>query len=193
MKKSRTIFTSAFLASVMALSLTLTAVADGTNASEALTENGSEISVSLTESDEMPVYEDSAEAAEPRYAETYVYLDEKEIQTFGGTAGHVTVKFGIYKRYFEFGGGHAEMNYGVSAKIIDSSSSSDGRDLKANFTITIEGEERENIYPVEANAYSNQLYYDFPTGYNFVSIEAHLTFKSDAFGDIIDEILVAAC
>lgn len=187
MKNSGKIFTSAFLASVMVFSLTMGAVADETDAPEALAGIESEVTVSVTEPDEPPVIEDSADVAEPMYVDYYEYIGEPAlIQTPGGTAGYVTIKFGFYKQYRDGGGGYKQfMNYGVSAQIVDSQS--DGSNLKGNFKIRVVGNEYRVPHETKDNAYSDRLFCDLPSGYNYVSLEAYLTFESNAFGNLEDE------
>lgn len=176
----------------MALSLTMSAVADETNASEALTENVPEISASVTEPDELLVYEDPAEAVEPRYADHYEYLQKIRVKTSGGSAGYVTIEFGIYKMYRELGGGHSEFwNYGVSAVIVDTSS--DGSNLKAEITISADAHDVETTYYTTDMANADRLFVSFPKNYNIINIDAFLTVRSDAFGYIMNKELHANC
>lgn len=182
MKNSRKIFTSAFLASVIAFSLTMGAVADETDAPEALAEIESEVTVSVTEPDEPPVIEDQTEAAEPRYVDSFEYIGElKTARIKGGTVGYVTVKYGIYKRYRDGGGGHKQfVCYGASIQL---DYDSDKNNLNADLSIipTYRTPSEEYTFD-EITDYTDRLFFDYPTGIDYLNFTVTFSVESKAFG-----------
>lgn len=191
MKKSRKIFVAAVLVVVTAFSISLTVAAAKTNNPEAFTGNDSDISVSNDSdvgSDETPDYSDYEEPVKSD-SDIYVYIDKEFMQTSKGA----TVCLGIYKRYHRLDGRRAEMNYGVSAGIVDINTGSTLTDLKGEFMLDVKGAEREEIYFIHATADSCEVYYDFPVNYNLLAINSKLTFRSEELGSIDDRVLNVAC
>lgn len=189
MKKSRKIFVAAVLAAVTALSISLTAAATKTNDPETFTGNDSDISVS-TDSDvgsgETPDYSDYEEPVKSD-SDIYVYIGKRFIQTSNGA----TICLGIYRRYHRLDGRRTEMNYGVSAGIVDIDTGSTPTDLKGEFMLEIYGAEVEKHYSIHVTADSCEVYYDFPADYNdnLLFICSKLTFQSEDLGNIYDKEL----
>lgn len=186
MKNRRKILTSLFFASVMAMSLSMGAVAEDSVTSDTYDENSSDYSISVSSPDQTTADENLGEETEPSY--NYIG-DVMRARTSGGTGGYITVEYGIYERYRDAGGGYNQfMNYGISVKIVDTVS--DGSDLTADLTIAPVGREAsaEIIFP-EVTAYSDRLFYDFPTDYDYINLTGYISVSSDAFGDVNSVII----
>lgn len=184
-KKFRKIFTAAFLVSAMTLSLTMGAVADEADAPEAVV---SEAEVSMTEPDELVVIEDQTDAAEPRYVDSLEYIGElRSERTKGGTAGYVTVKYGIYKRYRDAVSGHKQfVCYGASIQL---DYDSDKNNLNADLSITPTYRTcSEEVKLDKITKYTDRLFYDFPVRTDYLNFSVTFSVGSEAFGGYDDTI-----
>lgn len=186
MKNRRKILTSLFFASVMALSLGMSAVAEDSVTSDTHTKNSSGYPIIMT-SPGKPVAK-----AETMYSGSYKYIyfgDFWRVQTPGGTDGYITVEYGIYEKYCYTGNGYNQfMNYGISMEIVDKAPAESG--LKADITIAPVGREPSDVikFP-EVTTDSDRLFYDFPNGYDYISLTCYSNIRSAAFGDV-DNIII---
>lgn len=196
MKKGRIILTSALLAAVMSLSISMSTSAENLT-STSLTEDAVESSILVDGSnkpaviedlDETDIIEDRTEEVEPRYRDDYEYISEiARFTTSGGTASYITIECRFYKKYRCASTSALKqfICYDVYAQIVDAES--DGSSLNADITIYPQARNSLQTYDyTPTTTFGNKLYYDYPMDHDYNHLHAEFTVSSDAFGDISD-------
>lgn len=209
MKKSRKILASFLLSSAMVFSLTMSAVAEEADEVGVVVESEPDVSISMVESDvdssdaleanevsaviesepdEQPDVDssDTLEAAEPRWYNTYEFIDRTlRKKTIGGKDGQfLTIEYGVYIKYF-YASSSAQPSiscYGVMAKVINGENN-----IKTNFTVTAIGRQGSDNHKVTVTNYGESCYADLPADYDYINISGYISVEDTRYGSLTDE------